>query len=122
MGAIIAAVVRSPNEGAAISVSARLLRPASSEHASCRKILSSSSNRSPGSTLSGCGECRLHACGQLKPRFGGAFFRAAEDRALPSASLLGASASYFEVGDELEGDLTAGPLLLPGNPGTLAAS
>jgi len=36
-------------------------------------------------------------------------------------SLLGASASYFEVG-ELEGDLTAGPLLLPGNPGTLAAS
>ena len=37
-------------------------------------------------------------------------------------SLLGASASYFEVGAELEGDLTAGPLLLPGNPGTLAAS
>ncbi len=30
--------------------------------------------------------------------------------------------SYFEVGAELEGDLTAGPLLLPGNPGTLAAS
>jgi hypothetical protein len=29
---------------------------------------------------------------------------------------------YFGVGAELEGGLTAGPLLLPGNPGTLAAS
>lgn len=37
-------------------------------------------------------------------------------------TLLRASASYFEAGAELEGDLTAGPLLLPGNPGTLAAS
>ena len=37
-------------------------------------------------------------------------------------SLLGASASYFEVGAEFEGDLTAGPLLLPGNPEALAAS
>jgi hypothetical protein len=29
---------------------------------------------------------------------------------------------YFGAGSELEGGLTAGPLLLPGNPGTLAAS
>ena len=29
---------------------------------------------------------------------------------------------YFGVGAELEGGLTAGPLLLPGNPGTLVAS
>jgi hypothetical protein len=29
---------------------------------------------------------------------------------------------YFGAGAELEGGLTAGPLLLPGNPGTLAAS
>jgi hypothetical protein len=29
---------------------------------------------------------------------------------------------FFYFGAELEGGLTAGPLLLPGNPGTLAAS
>ena len=29
---------------------------------------------------------------------------------------------YFGVEAELEGGLAAGPLLLPGNPGTLAAS
>ena len=42
------------------------------------------------------------------------------DRCLASAPPSGQL--YFEVGAELEGDLTAGPLLLPGNPGTLAAS
>jgi hypothetical protein len=35
---------------------------------------------------------------------------------------IGLSLIYLGVEVELEGGLTAGPLLFPGNPGTLAAS
>ena len=69
----------------------------------------------------GCALMPLHAAPTAHwGSHGGSILTRIVSRQRPS--LLGATASYFEVGAEFEGDLTAGPLLLPGNPGTLAAS